>query len=283
MCFADSENVYRTRAAIHVFDTWAKSAFSIHTPPDSGSQPLKKKTGFSGPHQAKENQNNVLFLTRDRVLLALGAPWSLLNMPPSPEHGTKRVAQEMTRLRHTAPVASAEKLAIILLMAYQGISRTLLVRGGKQELPSKHQPVARTSLHMFAAQKQDQPKNSASTSWTWPRALGEPEVAHGRSHAVTAWRRGGVALMLCLWGARSYEHFQQQMDIDRALLTRRPRSMGASVAMAHAWVSATSRLRASSLPALPAAHAQGGSIWMAAGMPSGGWQLLPRRAELMQP
>ena len=34
--------------------------------------------------------------------------------------------------RHTAPVASAEKLATILLMAYQGTSRTLLVRGGKQ-------------------------------------------------------------------------------------------------------------------------------------------------------
>ena len=87
-------------------------------------------------------------------------------------------------------MASAEKLAIISLMSYQGILRTLLVRGGKQELPSKHQSVARTSLHMFVAQ--DQPKNSTSASWAWPRALGEPEVAHGRSHAVTAWRRGGV-------------------------------------------------------------------------------------------
>ena len=88
---------------------------------------------------------------------------------------------------------------------------------------------------MFAAQKQDQPKNSASTSWTWPRALGEPEVAHGRSHAVTAWRRGDVALMLCLYcGVRSYEHFQQLMDVDRALPTRRLRSMGASVSVAHA-------------------------------------------------
>ena len=134
-------------------------------------------------------------------------------------------------------------------MSYRGILRTLLVRGGKQELPSQHQSVARASLHMPVAQYQH--NNSTSASWAWPRALGEPEVAHGRSHAVAAWRRGGVALLLCFCGVRSYEHFQQLMDVDRALPTRRPRSMGASVPVAHARVPATSRLRCAPPPREP--------------------------------
>ena len=98
------------------------------------------------------------------------------------------------------------------------------------------------------------------------------EVAHSRSPAVTAWPRGGVALTLCPCGARLYEHFQQLVDIDRAWPSRRPSAVDGgseSEAMAHAWVSATSRLqpgcgpprpRASPLPALHAAHAHGGSF-----------------------
>ena len=151
--------------------------------------------------------------------------------------------------RHTTPVASAEKLAIISLMSYRGILRTLLVRGGKQELPSQHQSVARASLHMPAAQYQ--PNNSTSASWAWPCALGEPEVAHGRSHAVAAWRRGGGALLLCFCGARPCQHFQQPMDVDRALPMRRLRTMGARVPVASERVPATSRLRCASPPREP--------------------------------
>ena len=133
-------------------------------------------------------------------------------------------------------------------MSYQGILRTLLVRGGKQELPSQHQSVARASLHMPVAQYQ--PSNSTSASWAWPCALGEPEVAHGRSHAVAAWRRGGGALLLCFCGARPCQHFQQPMDVDRALPTRRLRTMGARVPVASERVPATS-LRCASPPREP--------------------------------